>query len=71
MATISKDIEEFIKYFCEQIGELVTHDFICKQYVFMNHMKKNLKRDFISIMDFEMQLCICGSRCDASVPFEQ
>lgn len=54
LETIIKNSTDFIDFFCEQIDELITHDYICKeQSAWLRAKKENLKEgEYIIIKDF-------------------
>lgn len=54
LETITKNIVDFIEYFCDQIQNLLKHDFICKQQsAYVKNKKETLKDgEFLCLMDF-------------------
>lgn len=54
LETITKNISEFVDYFCDQIETLLLHDFICKaQASYVKNKKESLKEgEFLIVSDF-------------------
>lgn len=54
LETLIQKIPNFIDHFCDQIGKLLIHDFMCRQQTdFIKKMNETLKEgEFLVQMDF-------------------